>query len=196
MMKSTLTSKGQITLPKEIRDHLKLMIGDGLVFRINEINGAVSVEKDIECVECPVCRGYGSFNYNGLPCFVCDQTQFVSARKSVLEEIFAMKGIKYGVSVQVKSQEFIDGGIKLLSIPKVTLTSNKYINPLLDIAHDYYQMKFIDECVRREDDRRKYLIPSEVVLEEILSLLKRESAQYIVRKWFHEAPPIGPLDAV
>jgi antitoxin PrlF len=45
MAKATLTSKGQITIPKEIRDHLGLSAGDRLDFQIAE-GGAVLVEPE------------------------------------------------------------------------------------------------------------------------------------------------------
>ena len=43
-MQSTLSSKGQITIPKEIRDFLKLSKGDQLHFIIDE-NGDVRLQK-------------------------------------------------------------------------------------------------------------------------------------------------------
>ena len=42
MKSATVTSKGQITIPKEIRDHLKLEIGSKIAFAIDE-NGTVKV---------------------------------------------------------------------------------------------------------------------------------------------------------
>lgn len=42
MAKSTLTSKGQITLPKQIREHLHLAPGDRIDFLVKE-NGQVFV---------------------------------------------------------------------------------------------------------------------------------------------------------
>ena len=44
MPRSTLTSKGQITLPKEIRDHLGLETGDRVSFEIRD--GSVVVEAE------------------------------------------------------------------------------------------------------------------------------------------------------
>ncbi len=40
---ATITSKGQITLPKAIRDHLRLKAGDRVAFRARE-DGSVVVE--------------------------------------------------------------------------------------------------------------------------------------------------------
>jgi antitoxin PrlF len=45
MPKSTLTSKGQVTIPKEVRDRLGLKIGDRIVFRFDE-RGKLTVEAE------------------------------------------------------------------------------------------------------------------------------------------------------
>jgi antitoxin PrlF len=45
MAKSTLTSKGQITISKEVRDRLGLKVGDQLVFRFDE-RGKLTVEPE------------------------------------------------------------------------------------------------------------------------------------------------------
>ena len=42
MKSATITSKGQVTIPKEIRDYLKLEIGSKIEFVIDE-NGTVKV---------------------------------------------------------------------------------------------------------------------------------------------------------
>lgn len=43
MIKATLTSKGQITVPKEVRERLGLRVGDRLVFEVVE-EGSVRLE--------------------------------------------------------------------------------------------------------------------------------------------------------
>lgn len=45
MPKSTMTSKGQITVPKEVREHLGVGPGDRLDFQIRD-GGAVVVESE------------------------------------------------------------------------------------------------------------------------------------------------------
>jgi len=45
MSSSTLTSKGQVTIPKEVRDRLGLRIGDRLEFRFDE-RGKLTVEAE------------------------------------------------------------------------------------------------------------------------------------------------------
>jgi antitoxin PrlF len=44
MLKSTLTSKGQVTIPKEVRDILGLKMGDRLMFKI-EGDGKLVVQR-------------------------------------------------------------------------------------------------------------------------------------------------------
>jgi antitoxin PrlF len=45
MLKSTLTSKGQVTIPKQLRDQLGLKMGDRLMFKI-EGDGKFVVERE------------------------------------------------------------------------------------------------------------------------------------------------------
>lgn len=54
MPKSTLTSKGQITLPKAVRETLAVHPGDRLAFRIHD-DGTVTVEA--ETVDLRALRG-------------------------------------------------------------------------------------------------------------------------------------------
>ncbi len=42
MSTSTVTSKGQITIPKYIRDQLKIQTGDRIHFFIDDTNGSVT----------------------------------------------------------------------------------------------------------------------------------------------------------
>jgi AbrB family looped-hinge helix DNA binding protein len=43
--KSTLTSKGQVTIPKEVRDRLGLKVGERLEFRV-QADGSILVEPE------------------------------------------------------------------------------------------------------------------------------------------------------
>ena len=45
MPQNTLTSKGQVTIPKSIRDRLSLQIGDRLIFRLDS-RGGIKMERE------------------------------------------------------------------------------------------------------------------------------------------------------
>lgn len=45
MPKSTLTSKGQVTIPKSIRDRLNLRVGDRLTFRLDS-RGGIKMQRE------------------------------------------------------------------------------------------------------------------------------------------------------
>ena len=51
MSTATLTSKGQITLPKDIRDRLHLHTGEKIDFRIDETTGTVTIVPLTRCVD-------------------------------------------------------------------------------------------------------------------------------------------------
>ena len=61
MATSTLTSKGQITVPKAIRDHLSLEAGDRVDFMINE-DGTV----EVRALERPIDELYGFLRQPGV----------------------------------------------------------------------------------------------------------------------------------
>lgn len=45
MIKATLTSKGQLTIPKEVRERLGLRVGDRLVFELEEDSVHLKVDR-------------------------------------------------------------------------------------------------------------------------------------------------------
>lgn len=49
MSLSTLTSKGQITIPKNVREYLSLKKGDKILFKIQK-NGLVSIGKPVQSI--------------------------------------------------------------------------------------------------------------------------------------------------
>lgn len=51
MITATVTSKGQITIPKYIRDQLKIQVGDRINFLFDATNGSVTflpVKRDVK----------------------------------------------------------------------------------------------------------------------------------------------------
>lgn len=51
MLKSRLTSKGQLTIPKEVRDRLGLRQGDQLIFELEENAIRLSVARRLSVAE-------------------------------------------------------------------------------------------------------------------------------------------------
>lgn len=49
MYKSTVTSKGQITIPEQIREHLAIMVGDNIIFNI--IDDYVQIQRDTQIIK-------------------------------------------------------------------------------------------------------------------------------------------------
>jgi AbrB family looped-hinge helix DNA binding protein len=196
MNKATLTSKGQITIPKEIREHMQLSTGDCVNFIIND-DSSVTFEKDKQTELCPVCFGQGEHSYDNAtniePCFMCDQSKYVYKHLSAWQQIADIKALKYGLSITIAQQEISNENGSFEDIPEVRLKTkgymfgNKYIihDRILHIAQDYLQMKFIEEYSPRSGSNADKLeTPSDVELESILALLKTDKAKKDVTRWF------------
>lgn len=182
MSSATITSKGQITIPKSIRERLSLETGDKVIFKIQ--GDQILFEKENTLIECPVCKGSGSFNINDLPCFICDQTAVINSNQSPWELIGTMKSVKYGVGVTITQQEFLPNGeIVLFDVPKVEVFSREYPKETLHIACDYLQIKFIEEYAPK-NDAENFMLPSSVAMDDLLNLLKRDVAKEDLRKLF------------
>lgn len=187
MNTAQLTSKGQVTIPKEIRRFLELDTGDFLVFDIIDSEAKIiNLRKGNKEEECPECKGNVLFEQYNLPCFVCDQTSFISYKKPVLAFIFQIPFGKYKVSCNTTQYELSGKGqFEFKLIPKLTLNSSEYPKKLLDRIQDTLQMMLIEEYVPRNLlDSSKFPIPSDIILEEILQLLSTNEAKKEVEQWF------------
>jgi AbrB family looped-hinge helix DNA binding protein len=72
-MQATVTSKGQITLPKELRDKLGLSTGDRVVFYFEDDQGVRLVPKHV-----PVSRLKGMLPKPGKPVSLEEMEQAIS----------------------------------------------------------------------------------------------------------------------
>ena len=81
MATSTLTSKGQITVPKAIRDHLSLEAGDRVDFMINE-DGTV----EVRTLERPIDELYGFLHRPGVAAVSLEQIDAAVAEGRVADD--------------------------------------------------------------------------------------------------------------
>jgi len=71
---STVTSKGQVTIPKEVRDALRLGVGDRVSFVVRE-DGVVELRPETVDLR----ELFGSLRYHGAPITVEDMNSDVAA---------------------------------------------------------------------------------------------------------------------
>ncbi|MED3574213.1 AbrB/MazE/SpoVT family DNA-binding domain-containing protein [Cytobacillus praedii] len=187
MVKASVTSKGQITIPKEIRDFLELKDGNSTVkFNIKDPSAKVVMMEKVENkIDCPICKGQGVFHMYDLPCFVCNQTGTIDAEIPALRLLVEIpRNYKVGISI-IQQEIDNEGKFYYKTIPEVQINSTQYNDSILEMVHDYFQMKLINEHAPRSiQDPKNFMIPSDVVLKDILKLLKTEESKEIVRSWF------------
>lgn len=148
MFKATVSSKGQVTIPKDVRIALTIETGDNVIFQIDESLKFAVLKKSSEIVKCPVCLGHGDFvgyDFNGIKnkapkCVVCLESGQIKASISVYMEIASLMTAaqKYGLTVSLAQVELI---------PEIKLTSNPYPHEVLQRFQDYYQVRLIEESI-------------------------------------------------
>ncbi|MFY0519264.1 AbrB/MazE/SpoVT family DNA-binding domain-containing protein [Lysinibacillus sp. UGB7] len=187
MYKASLTSKGQLTIPKEIRDFLELEMGDEVLFSITDIeNKTILFEKVGKQVLCPACNGTGNFIDFNLPCFLCDQTKYITKDKRILNPLLLHTLAKNKVTLTIKTQDTSpENGFMINEIPKITLFSNIYPEKILSWVQDLLQLDLIrDYAPKRPTNPDEFMFPSNTALNNILDLLVTDAAKQQVRSWF------------
>ncbi len=189
MAKAKLTSKGQVTIPKEIRDYLRISENSTLKFEIDDMENesrSVILTKEVVKEKCPVCKGDGSIQNGTFACFVCAETGEVDVGTPILLYIYQLPLRKYEVAIStIQHKKRSDGQIYFLQIPEIEINSDKYPKELLDHTHDYLYMRLIKEYAPKSiNNSSLFMLPADIVLEEIIHKLKTDDAKKTVTRWF------------
>lgn len=185
MFKSTITTKGQITIPNKIRNMLNLKEGDIIIFKPLP-DGRIVFEKESRL--CPVCNG--SKKIEQFECIVC-QGQGILENNDMnilheLEKTLLRYGGKYGISSNIKQLV----GDKEISpvpviIPQIILSSKEIPPYILNKIQDYYQIKLIaDFAPKGSVFPKSHMVPSDILLGEMLNCLKMDESKEKVKKMF------------
>lgn len=129
---ATLTSKGQVTMPKEVRHFLNLTTGDTVIFRIDDKLNTVTLEKAKNDSMCQACDGKGAIY--GLPCPICNGQAKISRDISVWDELgmLVMQGFRQGIKVEIQEKA---------GTPLVRLNSPNYPKEVLEHLENYLNFK-------------------------------------------------------
>ncbi len=185
MAKAVVTSKGQITIPKNIRDYLRIDTGDVVGFDPveGEEKRTVVMMKEQEVVICPVCKGKGYVENDQskqqilrYPCMVCDEEGRLV--QNFEQEI--SKLVK--VCLKHKISCLLDGiGV----IPLVVLKGAALPKNILAKFNDYYQLRYIEEMTPKNADG-KYVTPTKLELSGMKGSLQTEEAKKKLKETFDE----------
>lgn len=156
-----LSSKGQVTVPKEVREHLKALPGDRLAFK--QKDGYIYVEKYLELTTCPVCEGSGQLSSEVEPCFICKETGNLEANYSVLQLIPVWQKM-YQIKTNCKFQSDMN---ETSSWPNLDFQSGSYAAESLARSRDF---AFLYLCRELQVKNQGYLTITEYQqLQEQLS---------------------------
>ncbi|MEK4760985.1 type II toxin-antitoxin system PrlF family antitoxin [Viridibacillus sp. FSL E2-0187] len=116
---STVTSKGQVTIPKKIRTFLKIKEKDKLKFTIDLSTRRVYLTNDNQVNICPLCEGEKVVDLNQ-PCFICCEEGRIDLEINPYS-IFSIWFEKYLVSITY-IQTIANGTLQ----PKVEVIAPNY----------------------------------------------------------------------
>lgn len=145
-VKATLTVKGQVTIPKIVREQLQLKNGDVLLFNMPKgENGKEIFIKKEESRECCVCQGTGKLT-QAVPCVICEGTGLEKRGTESAVYLLSRLTNKFktdlGLTYQISSIE--DGeNTKML----VRLSSNQLPEDSLKALEKYFQIRIDEEMV-------------------------------------------------
>lgn len=185
MTTATLTSKGQVTVPKEIREFLKIDNGDTIEFVTDPKTNSVTISKKGKL--CPTCNGSAKLESYNLPCFVCDASGYINLENGIISYI--MMGIpnrKYKINKTITNQKIdANNRMQFNIMPKIELSSQDYSRELLDSIQDDLQIMIIEEFAPKTVSSDEFfMIPTDAILLEILDLLTTTTAKDKVKSWF------------
>lgn len=157
-----ISSKGQVTIPKEVREHLKALPGDRLVFKKKD--GTIFVEKYLELMTCPVCDGSGRLSSKFKPCFICKESGNLETDFSVLQSIPVWQK-RYQIRTVCNFQSKVH---ESSTVPTLHFQSQTYTSEDLNQSRDFALLYLYKEL---QDENQGFLTIDEYRhLQEQLSI--------------------------
>lgn len=175
---STVTTKGQVTIPKAVREHLHIDTGTNLLFTIEPDDKRVYIHVEEKVAICVLCKGSGQLKLSKKPCFLCLEKGEMSLPFTPLK-LFPIWLSKYKVNVSfhMKNVRLEEG--QYLFVPEVYITQDEYRIGEIQIAKDLSMIFLFKEFVARDT---RYLSKEEI--NYLLSRLDIEKIKNNVPEWF------------
>lgn len=164
---STLTSKGQTTIPQEIRALLDLQTGDELLYTADPVSSFTYIQKLSHLTPCPICEGIGTVE--GHLCFRCngkrrtsdDEENFLSQLKHLIR-----RGRRFDLKVSISNDLTNE-----TDMPDFHIESDEYSETALARIRDYFIYLYTLENIPKSTDPKSptgFMSPSDSVMQELI----------------------------
>ena len=166
---STVTTKGQVTIPKAVREFLDIDSGSNLVFTIEPAEERVYIKVEEKFRKCGLCKGSGQLDSQ--PCFFClEAGKHVYPLQPLLLIPTWHSKYKVLVSFHMKNVE-VNG--RSIFAPEVMIQHDSYATTDLIRAKDLILISLFKSLVERD---KGYLTHDE------LSILKSRLDTEVYKK--------------